>query len=365
MFNEERKNEIDNQRKGLSLACLFTKPRPMWIDPVFVATFGDAFIERTQLEGMSSLARSFTVLNLVTNRLLEQPLLVRAVDVLDSAEAGVVVEDGLDEDGDVKKRGGGGEGVRQELAADDLFLRLGCGFGSRSRAILSDCIHVFRQSEAVFKLNTKVKNESTLLTYLKKLKGYIASIGIGESLLLPAYVENFELAFLLERTKERVFRVVVIQTQWSAGLNYHAVTAALKMPHVHFRTCMVFNDVSKKNVLDDVFWMALYNMQIHEHKGDMAKLYDVLLPFLTGKPLESHLVEAEKFAAETEVTAAVKTEESGIPVGSSIPERFGVWRNSQRSKTAYVRLYLEAMHFILRRRGMRELKAKQVSERVI
>jgi hypothetical protein len=56
---------------------------------------------------------------------------------------------------------------------------------------------------------------------------------------------------------------------------------------------MVLDSVSNKNVTDDVFWLALYNMAIHRHAGDIDKFYDILLPFLTGKPLEVSLVEAE------------------------------------------------------------------------
>ena len=59
---------------------------------------------------------------------------------------------------------------------------------------------------------------------------------------------------------------------------------------------MVLNAITKKNALDDVFWMALYNMSIHSHANDTERFYDVLLPFLTGKPLEASLVEAEKIA---------------------------------------------------------------------
>lgn len=67
-FNDERKKEVELLRKGLSLEPLFGKPRAMWEDPVFVAVFGDAFIEKTALEGGSSLARSFAVLNHVLKR---------------------------------------------------------------------------------------------------------------------------------------------------------------------------------------------------------------------------------------------------------------------------------------------------------
>ena len=50
IFDEERKKEAEEQRKGLCLAGLFPKPRPMWMAPAFVAAFGDAFVEKSTLE---------------------------------------------------------------------------------------------------------------------------------------------------------------------------------------------------------------------------------------------------------------------------------------------------------------------------
>ena len=41
MFNETVKKQVQEQRKGLSLAPLFPKPRPMWLTPSFVGVFGD------------------------------------------------------------------------------------------------------------------------------------------------------------------------------------------------------------------------------------------------------------------------------------------------------------------------------------
>ena len=153
-FNEERKKEIDEQRKGLSLAPLFKKPRPMWADPVFVATLGDAFVECTAMEGNSSLARSFVVLNHILVRAMTGPLISRPVENLQP----------------------GGDTVGAVVSADSGALPkgdgngLGSGLGQGARGILSDCVHVLRQSEFVFKLMLKVKNESTLMAFLKKLK---------------------------------------------------------------------------------------------------------------------------------------------------------------------------------------------------
>lgn len=359
-------------RKGLSLAPLFAKPRPLWADPVFIATFGDAFIERTQLEGTSSLARSFSVLNFILERLIDQPLLIPPTD----------------------------EGP---AGAKDDGEQSGPGLGKAARASFSDCLHVMRQSEIVFKMALKVKNDSSLLAFLKKLKKLINNVNAGESLLMPVYVEGEELAMLLERTSERYYRVVIIQTDPNGGLRHHAANAAIAMPYIKFRTCMVLNGLPKKNVLDDVFWLALYNMKIHPHRDDRVKFYDVLLPFLTGKPLEVSLIEAENAsrgidhsldsvsslqasskpapaASEeagvdeekalelmTDATAAAGAEKTADAEADAeaenerVPEGFGLWRSPQRSMTAYVRLFLEALHYMLRRRRVTELEANQVS----
>ena len=61
MWNLERQKEVKEQRKGLTLAALFPKPRPIWLTPALIATIGDDFIEKTGFEGNSCLAWSYTV----------------------------------------------------------------------------------------------------------------------------------------------------------------------------------------------------------------------------------------------------------------------------------------------------------------
>jgi hypothetical protein len=236
-FNEERQQELEQQRKGLALAPLFAKPRPMWYAPAFHGTFGDAYIERTALEGSDSLAWSFVVLNFTMQRMFQQPLLQLPKSV---------------------------------------------------RVKLADSLHVMQQSTAVFKQMQKIlktPNDSQLLNFLRKTKKYLNAVAVGESLVLPGLVEKREMLILFERSSERLFRVVIIQTDPFGGLYHHAASATVAMPEIRYRTCLVLPDVPKKNALDDVFWMALYNMAIRTHAGDTNKFYDILLPFLTGKPL--------------------------------------------------------------------------------
>lgn len=272
----------------------------MWMAPTFSAFFGDAFIEKSTLEASSNLAWSYEVLNYAIQQM-----------------------------------------QKHKLLQSDAF-----SFPHSVRVALSDTLHIMQQSSLIFKFMLrllKTPTESQLLSFLRKLKKAISAINIGDTLLLPILVEGKELIVLLERPTDRAFKVAIIQTDPYGGLGFHA--ASLKNFEVLYRNCLILNNVPKKNCLDDVFWMALYNMSIHNHQGDTRKFYDILLPFLTGQPLESSLVEVETLA------------QSGSRGGSS---DVGEYRLPQKSQTAYVRCVLEAFEFLLKKRNVTDLQAKQV-----
>ena len=91
MLNEEKKRKVDQQRRGLSLAELFAKPRPIWATPALVGTFGDAYIENTGFESQSGLAWSFQVLNHAYQKMLREPAVRDAFLVgLTAAQRGAV-----------------------------------------------------------------------------------------------------------------------------------------------------------------------------------------------------------------------------------------------------------------------------------
>jgi len=334
--------EAEQQRKGLSLAPLFAKPRPMWTAPAFVGAFGDTFIEKTNLEGTSVLAWSYSVINFSLQQMMKQ-----------RAAGGKILE----------------------------------GLPRVARTGLSDVLHVMSSSAEVFKIMTKMlkdPSETQMVSFLRKLRKLLQEVPVGEALLLPALVENNELLLLLNRTTERMFTVVVIQTDAMTGLRNHSAAAAGFAPEIRYRTCMVVRDVPKRNVLDDVFWTALYNLSIHSHQGDIDRFYDILLPFLSGKPLETSLVEAELAAtrhtdmlggsAGVELTPctgpgpAASSSSSKKVLGEKersmhereLFRRAGDWRVPQRSKTSYVRCIFEALHYLLRSHGLSALQAKQV-----
>jgi len=299
MFNEEREKELEKQRRQLSLAALFPKPRPIWLASTLIGAFGDAFIEGTLLEGSSLLSWSYTVLSYTFRQALIHQV--------------------------------------------DSFMG---NLNKNERGIVSDVLYVFEQSGAPMKQMLKLlkqKNKTQLMSFLRKLRNHLNAIGVGDCIFLPARVEGVEMIIIVYRVNEQQFRFVIVQTDPLNGLQHHAVSASAGPPKLKYRTCLVLNGVSKKNALDNVFWMALYNLAIHEHPGDMDKFYDILVPFLTGKPLESSLVDAENRA------------------GTSNIGEFGEWRSPQRSQTAYVRCLLETLQYMLRSHGLSQSKARQVS----
>jgi len=90
-----------------------------------------------------------------------------------------------------------------------------------------------------------------------------------------------------------------------------------------------------KRIYDDAFWAFLFKLVVYQAKQNTPdKIYDYLLPFLTGKPLEESLV-------------AIK-DDPAID-----------WRSPQRGSTAYYRCVLDSFYYLLRRKGLSVTKAKQ------
>jgi hypothetical protein len=165
MYNENLKDEIDKQRKGLVLSTLFAKPRPMWMDPSLVGLFGDAFIEGTQFEGASILPFAFMSMGLAISRMLEVPT---------STEGSA---------------GGGSLDILYGLGADD-------------RAKVANVVHVMQASENIFMMVQrllKYNNTGQLMWFLRKFRTILRSLGAGQAILVPALVERSEMLIFVMR----------------------------------------------------------------------------------------------------------------------------------------------------------------------
>jgi len=290
MFSEQRKEEADDVRRGLSLSLLFPKPNPIWATPAFVAVFGDAFVEGTRFESSSLISWCFKVVNHVLERSLYEM---------------------------------------------DTVLEL---LGDNKRARLADVVFVFNKSNEMMTQMAKLlryPSPQQLIAFLRELQGTLEDLAVGETIILPACIGNCEIAIVVARQDEQFYRFTIVNTDIGGGLAYHAVSAVESPPNLMYRTCMVLDNVSKKNALDNVFWMAVYHLTFSGNPRDINRFYNILLPFLTGKPLETSLVEAEMQSKHNLKSGA-----------------FGDWRKPQSSNTAFVRCILEALHHCLRETGL-------------
>ena len=71
-----------------------------------------------------------------------------------------------------------------------------------------------------------------------------------------------------------------------------------------YKTALVLDGVPRRNVLDSTFWTALYlfggnlrPQQVPDSTALRLQLYEILVPFLTGKPLDESLLDAADVAS--------------------------------------------------------------------
>ncbi len=172
MHNENRERKIREQRRGLALARLFPKPRPIWTAPALIGTFGDAFIEG-KLDNQGLLPWTFVVLNHTFQRTLAEQ--------------------------------------KQFFAA----------FSSDDKAAVSDVALTFRKSRHVFKQMQKflkTGSASQLLTFLRKLRKSLLEVAVGEAVALPLLLEGNEVLLIFEAVTTGAYRVVVVNTNPEKGL---------------------------------------------------------------------------------------------------------------------------------------------------
>jgi len=173
MHEEERAAQAQEQARGLSLARLFPKPRPLWSASPLFGAVGDPFVECTIYEGSSILAWSYKLINFCLRRAVEQ---------------------------------------------QGAFLE---GIDLQGRGIVSDVLHVLHQSAPCMQHMLRLimnANDSQVMSFIGKLRKFLTALGVGHSLLLPAMAEGTEIIILVERTNEQMFRFVIVQTDPERGL---------------------------------------------------------------------------------------------------------------------------------------------------
>ena len=162
IWDIERKKEAKKMQASLSLKPLYARPPPMWMCPSFSGLLADAFVQGSVLEG-GVLGSAFAVTLLALKAML--------TDASDS---------------------------------EKVFFK---NFDNTKRGSLSNVVLTFKRSEDVFRYFRRLRknpNHTQILSFLRKLRRKLHSVNVGESLILPATIENAEILLVLQRTQNNV-----------------------------------------------------------------------------------------------------------------------------------------------------------------
>jgi hypothetical protein len=84
-----------------------------------------------------------------------------------------------------------------------------------------------------------------LMEFLRKLRKFLATVDVGETVILPAFVARAEMLIILERTTAQQYTFIIIQTS-PAALRYHPVSPTDGPPKLKYRTALVLPNIPKK-----------------------------------------------------------------------------------------------------------------------
>lgn len=134
--------------------------------------------------------------------------------------------------------------------------------------------------------------------YLRRLASARAELQPGGRLLAPLGIRLQKsqqmLMLIVERKATGSYRFLVVNSS-PTGLAYHATDAG-RPPKIRYRTALELDDIPQVRAEDEGFWMMLVVTAV-QPCGDQLPLYDKLLPWLAGSPLE-HLLATVKPSSE-------------------------------------------------------------------
>ena len=322
IWQKQRLAEKKALQSQLTLQTIYKNPPPIWMHPAIVCQFGDAFLEGTGLEG-GDLATTTTAYELIVNLLLKE-LASISPDNIHEREASTTASSG--------------HSIDETKNALSLSTILGDFSFSHEEIQSINYLNVVYQTTAKLckRFNLAKKNGAAqLVHFFKVFKKHLLALKDGEFLLIPGGIGELTIMYAVEREEENSFRLCVINTNPDGGLDWHSCTPEYS-PKIKYHTALVVKNITLAKIMDDAFWGILWKLAILPAKHNRAeKLYDLLLPFLVDKPIN-------QIISESEVDSCTE------------------FRLPQLSNTAAVRCVTEASFYILRRRGLPELRARQV-----
>jgi thiol-disulfide isomerase/thioredoxin len=282
-------------------------PPPLWRWPGFCAQFADPYLEGTDMEG----GRVQTSLRLVDE------MLSRLVDGNSPNKALLTLWS--------EARGGTINYVREKIGP---------------------CMELAMAQQ-------KIEEPAQLGQFVNFVMGKILGVEEGDMLLLPGgwfdgSSTNAYVLHVLERTSVDTFSLVTcnpgdvverpgVGRRENVGIAHHPSFVG-HAPKMKYQTCLRLDNIPQDRIADPAFLAMLFNLR--KETGDeshMAQiLYDVLLPWLVGKPLMLALQQQD-------------------------PDPCAEFRTIQRSKSSGYFCVIEAVRYVLRRRGISRPMLKQLT----
>jgi hypothetical protein len=167
------------------------------------------------------------------------------------------------------------------------------------------------------------RTEQNMLDSITEVFGRVRALSAGGFALVPGGWVNpngeggRNIMFVVQR-KESTFSLGVCNTSADAadGLRYHPVLPD-STPDLQYKLTLVVEDIPLQRLLDSSFWLLNAKMQFqgYEAKRGAEFLYEHLLPFLNGKPVQATIVdnnEDKKIAEASSWTAPPRNGERGL-----------------------------------------------------
>lgn len=216
--------------------------------------------------------------------------------------------------------------LKRTVTHQDWWLK---GLTDTDRAAVQDILGIFKTSVTLGKeLDTCMRQASAISGYLRDLRKKIVDLKPGGSILLGAgwrsLAGGHAITLIVERDGEDEYRLVVCNT--GQGVNYHPSTPA-SSPKWKYKSAIGVLNISQQRIADEAWWLHAYSIYIRGGDHGPKNFYETILPALSQRSLETTFAESmEKPEFE--------------------------WRSPQRSGTCYFRCVYEALHYMLKRRGV-------------
>jgi len=292
---------------NLALASLFKRPPPIWMHPLFLFSLSAPLLSYKSSVPAASMSDFLPAFNLVLRGML-------------ASAATTTVLDGLDDS---------------------------------HRECLAAVMHTFTRALPLMKRFPcgQRAGVAAMINYIKLVVEAVNATRVGETTLVPlaltktvnAYnTQNYvQLSYfvLFERTTEDLCSIVLVNAALETGLSFHPTSAATP-GELQYQLSLPVDNVPLSRALDGAFWTALTTM-IDPIAGNPVTpqhdLYGRLLPTLTETPL-------------AEIIDAARANADGVQEFSPFPLLAG----------SPSTLCLEALRFMLRRRGLSRDHARLV-----